>query len=207
MKRSLTFLILSSMLLGTRAFAQIPVKGPERISIGGTAGLFRISLNDFDKFYGGRSGLTWGGHISYRISTPYNVVFKYRRFNKSSDFQNNGQRFNLDWKEEWFNIGLRYMGASGEGLSNFFSFGFAFFSIVEKGGQSVISNNAFTNPSKKTNAGGFFIDLGFNYPLMSRLAFLFELEITSAGVEGKSGFEGSSVGGFLFNVGLAAFLF
>ncbi|MDQ7063429.1 MAG: hypothetical protein Q9P90_04190 [candidate division KSB1 bacterium] len=180
---------------------------PGRLSIGASGGFFRISYDDFDNYYKGRTGFVYGGHVNLRVKAPYHLVVKYRQFSKSTTFQDRRQTYDLNWRQRWINVGVRYMGIDRETMSNYFSFGFAFFDIVETGGVSVFSGVLVSGDEKKTTASGFFIDFGLHYPLSPRMAVNFDVELTSAGPKGKSGFEGTSVGGFLFGIGLVLFLF
>ncbi len=208
MRASLAFLFGLALAGSPSTWAQpLDLHKPDKLSIGAAAGFFRISYDDFVEYYKGRSGFAWGVHASYRVATPYNVVLKYRTYNRTAEYLSGSESVNLEWRENWINVGVRYMGTDREHITSFFSFGFSFFDISERGGISVFGGSVAENGEKKTSAGGFFIDLGLNYPLSRRLAIIFDFEITSAGVKGKSGFEGSSVGGFFFGLGIAGFLF
>lgn len=206
MKRVVWLILIGLMGHAQPAGAQPGVAGIQnRFSIGGDLGLFRISHEDFSKVYGGRLGITWSGRAFIRVSTPYNIIFKYRQFSKSNDYQENGTTLPLEWHQKFYNVGVRYMAASREGMTNYFSFGFTFISIEEKGGRSIfISGN---EAEREKSPSGFFLDIGLEYRLRPRFSLITELEISSAGLEGKSSFEGSSVGGFYFAVGLAYFIF
>lgn len=194
------------LMLGSDARAQFTdFSAQPRFSLGGGGGYFRVSYDNFDDYYGGRTSFSYGGHASFRLSTPYNLVVKARRFSRDHTFRTTQETFPLQWQEDWINFGLRYMAYNQDGFSNFFGFGFAFFNIVEKGGLSVFGREF--SGEKKTNASGFFLDFGIHYPIIKRVAIFVELEITSAGISGKSGFEGSSVGGFYLGTGLAVFPF
>ncbi len=201
--------ILAALCLPALANAQFDTETPSapgRLSLGVSGGLFRISYDEFDAYYKSRSGFVYGAHGSLRIKSPYHLVVKYRQFNKTGTFSFQRREYGLEWRERWINIGLRYMGLDRNVISNYFSFGFAFFNIQENRGISVFTGPPPLTEPKITTAGGFFIDFGLHYPLSQWMAVNFDVELTSAGPKGKSGFEGTSVGGFFFGIGLVVFL-
>ena len=180
-------------------------KAPPRLVLGGSLGRFRISYDDFDKIYDSRWDNAFGGFATYMVSAPYNVVVKYRNFSRTDQFTTTDNRkLALEWDEKWYNVGLRYAVLSRRGFSNYFGFGFTFMKIEEAGEYSVFSQEDL---GKERDAGGFFIEFGLHYSLMEYLSLFSELEITSAGLEGKSGFEGNSVGGYYVGVGASLLLF
>jgi hypothetical protein len=174
-------------------------EGRDRLIIGGNAGIFRISYNDFTQVYDKRSGLTLGGTGLLRIRVPYYLAVKYRHFEKNGSVAAQPQ----NWKENWYTAGVRYLAYGERKVISYFGFGFAFFNIKETGTTSVFVGRA---PGKHS-ASGFFLDGGLEYRFSKFASLDFEIEVTSAGLEGKSGFEGSSVGGYLFSVGTKLFVF
>lgn len=82
--------------------------GIPRLMLGGSTGTFRISYEDFKDIYGDRSGNSVGGFASFLISVPYNVIVKYRTFNKSGSYETETATYNLDWEQRFINFGLRY---------------------------------------------------------------------------------------------------
>ncbi len=172
-----------------------------RLMLGGNVGNFRVSYEDFKNIYGDRSGGSNGGFASFLITVPYNVVVKYREFQKTGTYSRQNTDLALDWNQRIFNIGIRYFRPGKKGFSNHFGFGFTIMKIEEKGDYSLFGSQNRT--PKKSNAGGFFLDFGIHYGFNRYLDIFTELEISSAGIEGKSGFEGNSVGGYYFSFGLA----
>ena len=65
----------------------------------------------------------------------------------------------------------------------------------------------YENTDTKKNGNGFFINLGLEYSILPRFSIFGEIEVSSAGVGGRSGFEGSSIGGFHFSTGAYVRLF
>ncbi|MCA9732286.1 MAG: hypothetical protein H6696_11615 [Deferribacteres bacterium] len=175
--------------------------GIPRLMLGGSTGTFRISYEDFKDIYGDRSGNSVGGFASFLISVPYNVIVKYRTFNKSGSYETETATYNLDWEQRFINFGLRYFRPGKKGFSNHFGFGFSIIDIEEKGDYSIFDSQ--NKAPKSNNAGGFFLDFGIHYGFNRYIDTFAEMEISSAGIEGKSGFEGSSVGGYYFSVGVA----
>ncbi|KAA3613767.1 MAG: hypothetical protein DWQ05_15935 [Calditrichaeota bacterium] len=176
-----------------------------RLMLGGAIGNFRVSYEDFKKVYGERSGSSNGGFASFLVKVPYNVIIKYREFQKTGTYTPDDITYNLDWNQRIINVGLRYFRPGKKGFSNHFGFGFAIIKIEEKGEFSLFDSE---NRAPKTNdAGGFFLDFGVHYTFNRFVEIFTEMEITSAGIEGKSGFEGSSVGGYYFSFGVAVMPF
>lgn len=191
------------LLWTTLAAAQNLSGGPDRLILGGFTGVFRISYNGFDRIYDQRSGMTPGASALIKIRPPYYAAVKYHQFKKDADVvENNVVVDTQHWEEKWYTAGVRYVSYSERRLVNHFGFGFAFFKINETGPTSV-----FGRQPGKRNASGFFFDLGLEYRFLKYASLGVGLEVTSAGIGGTSGFEGSSVGGYLFNAGLNWFVF
>lgn len=210
MKKSILLfcgLLATNFIGNTRANAQffdgegsIP-----RLMVGGSTGNFRISYEDFKDIYSERSGSSHGGFASFLISVPYNVVVKYRTFNKTGNYTSENNSYAVDWEQRFINFGLRYFRPGKKGFSNHFGFGFSVIDIDENGEYSIFDSE--NNAPKSSNAGGFFLDFGIHYGFNRYIDVFAEMEISSAGIEGKSGFEGSSVGGYYFSVGVAVLPF
>lgn len=177
-----------------------------RTSIGVQASSFRISYDGFDQTFDSRWGFSYGGHASWRISSTYNIVAKYRQFNKSNTATTNGIEQQFDWNERWINAGVRYIRVPDRGAMNFFGFGLSFFNIDGSGVSQVLPQNNDTADNKITSTG-FFLDFGFGYPLARKLFFTIEIELTSAGIDGSGSLESSSIGGILISAGLHLFPF
>lgn len=196
------------VFLTDTAFSQISgAYSIPRVSVGVQGAPFRVSYGGFDDVYGGRWGLAWGGHATVRLTSLYNVAVKYRRFTKSNDVQQaNGSRSSQEWQEQWINVGVRYTRWSDSGRMSFFGFGLSFFSIDENGALKVLPRTPGSS-GDTVSASGFYLDLGLSWPLHKIVALMLEIEVTSATVEGRGGFETSSVGGFFVGAGLNFFPF
>ncbi len=200
MRKKLSVMIL--LLWAATATAQRYTDGHDRLIVGGNAGIFRVSYDGFTRIYDKRSGVTLGGTGLLKIKVPYYAAVKYRHFEKDGEVFVNNVSQPQNWKENWYNVGVRYLSYSDRKVISYFGFGFAFFNINETGTESVFGRD----PGKR-NASGFFLDGGLEYRFSKYASLNFEIEVTSAGIEGKSGFEGSSVGGFLFGIGANFFVF
>jgi hypothetical protein len=194
--------LISLLLWSATASAQRFANAHDRLIIGGNAGIFRVSYDNFTDIYDKRSGVTLGATGLLKIRAPYYAAVKYRHFEKDGDFVVNNVSQPQNWKENWYNLGVRYLSYGDRKVISYFGFGFAFFNITETGTASV-----FGRAPGKRNASGFFLDGGLEYRFVKYASLSFEIEVTSAGLEGKSGFEGSSVGGFLFAIGANIFVF
>jgi len=172
-----------------------------RVIVGGSGGFFRISHDDFSGVYDSRSSFIPSGHALLQIKAPYNVIAKYRRFEKDRTAIIDNVATNLQWEQSFLNLGLRYVSYSERKFTQFFGFGVSLMNIQESGPLSVVTDNG-----GKRDATGFYIEVGTDYRFIRRAAFFFEIEISSAGVEGKSAFEGTSVGGYYLALGMNLFL-
>jgi hypothetical protein len=196
--------IISLLLWATTAAAQNFTGGRDRLIIGGQASVFRISYDNFSRVYDERSGLTLGAAGLLKIRPPFYAAVKYHRFEKETSLAAiNGQSASPQkWEEQWINAGVRYVAYGERRVVNYLGFGFAFFNLNEIGPVSV-----FGDEPGKRSASGFFLDGGVEYRFVKFASVGFEIEITSAGIGGKSGFEGTSVGGYLLSLGLNLFVF
>jgi len=197
-------LICLLLWMATASAQQYADDGNDRLIIGGDAGIFRVSYDGFTRVYDKRSGVTLGATGLLKIRVPYYLAVKYRHFEKDGsvvDTNNVSQPQN--WKENWFTVGVRYLSYGDRKVISYFGFGFAFFNINEN--SSTVSVFVGREPGKRS-ASGFFLDGGLEYRFSKYASLDFEIEVTSAGLEGKSGFEGSSVGGYLFSLGLKLFV-
>lgn len=195
-------IIMICLLWVSLAPAQDFTGGHDHLILGGQASVFRISYDGFSRIYDKRSGLTLGATGLVKIRPPYYAAVKYHRFDKEVTLTIDNVAQKQKWEEQWYNIGVRYVSYGERRMVNHFGFGFAFFKLNEIGPVSV-----FGRAPGKRNASGFFLDGGLEYRMVKYASIGFEVEITSAGIEGKSGFEGSSVGGYLLSLGLNLFLF
>jgi hypothetical protein len=175
--------------------------GRDRLIIGGNAGIFRVSYDGFTRVYDERSGVTLGATGLLKIRAPYYAAVKFRHFEKDGTVVVDEVSQPQSWKENWLTAGVRYLSYGERKVTSYFGFGFAFFKIKETGTVSV-----FGRETGKRDASGFFLDGGLEYRFSKYASLNFEIEVTSAGIEGKSGFEGSSVGGFLFSLGANLFV-
>ncbi|NUO81809.1 hypothetical protein HUU05_17195 [candidate division KSB1 bacterium] len=192
-----TFLLLTASLLSAQDFDD----SVSRLIVGGSAGVFRISHDDFKGVYGSRSAFLPSGHALLKIKAPYNLIAKYRRFEKNATATINDMATDLQWQQRFLNLGLRYVAYGERRFTQFFGFGVSLMNIEESGPRSVV-----TTAGGKRDATGFYLEVGTDYRFMQRAAIFFEVEISSAGVEGKSAFEGTSVGGYYLALGMNLFV-
>jgi hypothetical protein len=182
------------------AFGQgLGVLSPEKLIVGGGAGVFRISYDDFSELYDGRSGFNYGGQALFRFFAPYYAVARLSVFKKDGGLDSTGSE--ISWRQRGINLGVRYISYRERKLVSYFGFGFVFYNIKEDGAASL-----FGTGDGSRNATGLFLDGGLEYRFVSRASIFFDVEISSAGIEGKSGFQGNSVGGFSMGLGVNMFV-
>jgi len=191
------FLILC---VSSFAYGQdLGIDSPEKVIVGGGVGVFRISYDDFSELYDGRSGFMYGGQVLYKVYAPYFLVAKLNIFEKSGVRDSTGNE--LNWRQRGINVGVRYVSYRDRKLVSYFGFGFVFYNIKEEGALSL-----FNAGDGSRNATGLFLGGGLEYRFVKRASVFFDVEVSSAGLKGKSGFQGNSVGGFSIGLGMNFFL-
>lgn len=200
------FFFVACLLLGsTAAHSQVPqeLERP-RLTLGATGGMFRISHDQFDNSFKSKWGPSWGAHAIVRLSNRYHVVAKYKRYAKSEDITIDQESLEIDWQQQWINLGLRFSGSSAERITSSLGFGLAFFNATGNSVDQVLRGNPLMPQyvESEKSATGFFLDLGVNIPLHKLVSLLVELELSSASPEGGGGFEATSIGGIFFGVGV-----
>ena len=192
----LSIIIFSTSVRAWESFA-LP-----RIIVGGSAGYFRISLDDFDNVYSSRWNYIYSGDLNIRVYRSTFLSIQYAKYNNEKaknilEIKNNSQK-KPNWQEEFLNLGIRWYSTS-RGKWNFYTgFGFNFVTIKEEPEFSVF----FDNGSKKRQGKGLYLEIGTNYIIISPVALSMEFEISSIGEAGYPGFIGHSIGGYTFLVGV-----
>jgi len=190
--------LLFALCASPYAFGQgLDIDSPEKVIAGGGVGIFRISYDDFSELYDGRAGLIYGGQVLYKIYAPYFLVGKLNIFEKSGGRDSTGAE--LSWRQRGINVGVRYVSYRDRKLVSYFGFGFVFYNIKEDGALSLFGAGS-------RNATGLFLGGGLEYRFVKRASIFFDVEVSSAGLKGKSGFQGNSVGGFSIGMGMNAFI-
>ncbi len=197
-------LILSASVVRSQDFG---FYSQPKIVAGGSAALFRISLDRFTSVYKNRIGPSYGGFAGLNVYGSYYALVKYRTFQqdgKETGVDENGIALNrARWQETWYTAGVRVHPPIVRRVQSYYGFGFVFYDIKESRDVSIY------NSSEGGDGGGtgFYLELGVEYFPFKNLAAFFEMEIGSGGQSGKTGFEAFSVGGFRFALGLSVWLF
>lgn len=192
--------LLFIVCVSPMAFSQgLGVDSPEKLIAGGSAGIFRISYDAFSELYDGRAGFTYGGQVLYRVFPPYYAVAKLNMFEQDGEIDSTGNA--IHWRQRGVNVGVRYINYRERKLVSYFGFGFVFYNIKEDGALSL-----FSSGDGSRNATGLFLDGGLEYRFAKRASVFFDVEVSSAGLKGKSGFQGNSVGGFSIGLGINLFV-
>jgi hypothetical protein len=175
-----------------------------RMILGGDAALFRISLDQFESVYDNRLGMSYGGFAAMRVYSGHYLLVKYRNFHQDGRegvHPESGQELSkARWDEKWYAVGVRMHPPLVRRTQTYYGFGVVFYNVKEKPELSVFNSSTVTKDKDWGN--GFFLEMGAEYFLTSRLGSFFEMEVSSGGVRGKTGFEAFSVGGFRFALGL-----
>jgi hypothetical protein len=203
-------ILLFLSLFAQSGYAQLDYLYSEpRLMTGGGVAMFRISLDDFESLYSNRWGESYGGFIGVRFYSSYYLNLKYNTFQQSgksgTDAQTGFDLSNAKWSERWYAIGIRVHPPITRTLNSYYGFGIVFYDVDEAGELSIFKQR---NTEKADEFGnGFFLELGVEYLLIKQLGLYLEMEISSGGIRGRTGFEGFSIGGFRFALGLVAFPF
>jgi len=197
--RALALLVLLTLMAAEARAQVLETEDTPRVAIGGSVGLFRISLDEFTQVYNHRVGPALGGSVAVRVLDPYFLMVAARTF------QQNGKTVSrqtaISWSERWINVGVRRI-FFGERVNSFVGFGLAFFRAAEDTPSGILRRD-----NGKRKASGFFLDFGVDLRMTRQLAAFLDLELTSASAGGLSGFEASSIGGFYFSGGLHVYPF
>ncbi len=178
-----------------------------RIMAGGDVGMFRISLDQFKEVYADRWGESFSGFAGVRITRAYYLTCKYGQFSKDGKegvHPETGVNLNqARWDEKWYQFGVRVHPPITKKLNSYYGFGICYFKTSE-----VRQLSVFTTSENVDNTGsGFYMELGFDYFPVQYLAAFLQIEVSSGGVKGNTGFESMSIGGFRFSAGVAVWCF
>lgn len=188
-------LIMLFVFAGKIEAQNIFVRIPTAI-IGGSAGYYRASLDNFSRYYDSR----WGGYFSAQASLKvYRMNYlsiQYAKFHKDQSLASLGS---AEWDQQFVNLGIRWYYEGSKHWRNYAGFGFTFIAIQEKPGFSLLRPNASARAS--THGSGFFLEIGWDYLILSPVALNLEFEISSAGEGGNPGIAGSSLGGYVLLAG------
>lgn len=180
---------------GAWSFFKIP-----QVISGGSAGYYRVSLDDFTKIYDSRWGFYYSGQLSVKVYRMNYLTLQYARFHKTDKLDQAAGIAEVEWEERLINLGLRWYMDSQKRWRYYAGFGFTFINVKEKAGYSLLDPN---NPDDvSTDGSGFFLEIGGDYIILPHVALNLELEVSSAGEGGTPGFVGSSLGGYAFLAGL-----
>ena len=196
------WMVLLVLTFATTCFSQEYFLQP-KISVGGSAGFFRISYDNYSSLYSSRWSEPYGGYISIKIPVGgFSLLGKYKQFEKDGKSVASGTNMTrANWQESWYNIGIRTYSGSFRRTSSFYGFGVAFFNIKENAQAALLLNPEDSNESKSGN--GFFLEAGVQRRFNRRMSMFFEFEATSGGIGGKTVLEGQSIGGLFFGLGIS----
>ncbi|MBC7185794.1 MAG: hypothetical protein H5U38_02045 [Calditrichaeota bacterium] len=185
-----------------KAAGQLPVDEP-RLVIGLRGGEFRVSLDRFEEVYAGRWGLCYGADAALRVHGNLYAFCGGRRFEKTGKEASRPQEVltsSAYWREKWLLLGIRRWSFGERRWGSAVGLGYAFFWVEENPDAAVLVPRQ--GQGTHQTGRGFFLTVSIDYSLRPWLGVASEVEITSAGVGGRTGFEGSSIGGFFFSLGL-----
>jgi len=201
MKKLVMLLVLISFNILTLAEARgawSSLRLP-RVIFGGSTGYFRVSLDNFTKFYDSRWDNYHSGQVSVRVYKTNYLSLQYARFQKNANVNNNILSGEAEWEERFINVGIRWYAETRKRWRLYSGFGFIFVNVKEKAGLLL---DPETSNDVETNGSGFFLEIGADYIILPHIALNLELEASSVGEGGTPGFAGSSLGGYAFLTGL-----
>lgn len=196
-KIALSSLLILILVAVNPAQAQWSLLKIPRVIIGGSAGYYRASLDNYTRYYDSRWDVYYGGQASLRLFRMNYLTLQYARFNQAQKINSTEM---AEWKERFVNIGLRWYNEGRKRWRYYAGFGFTFINVKEKSGFSLL--DPYNPNAVSTNGSGFFLELGGDYVVFPHVALNLEVEASSAGEGGTPGFVGSSLGGYAFLAGL-----
>ncbi len=200
-----SLVLLSIEFLSFPALANIPL--PNQLVIGGAAGVFRISANHYDNFYGSPWESLPQIQVGIGLSSSSFIMVKGSQFSRDGKFfmSEMGPSFKPHWKQRWLEIGYRrYSLGFSRSSRTFMGFGLALFQIEETPG---IFLHQLGSNSEKTSAKGFYLEIGFEHFLTHSLSLSLDMDLSSAGLYNGTSFQSQSVGGLFIGVAAKYFIF
>jgi hypothetical protein len=174
------------------SFLRVP-----RVIVGASAGYFRVSLDNYTRYYDSRWDVYYSGQANVRVYRMNYLTVQYARFRKTNQVESAGE---AEWNERFINVGVRWYNEGRKRWRYYAGFGFTFINVKEQAGFSLLSPS---NPNDvSSNASGFFLEIGGDYIVLPHVALNLEIQVSSAGEGGTPGFAGSSLGGYAFLTGL-----
>lgn len=171
-----------------------------RLIAGGSAGLFRASLENFPDVYDSRWGGYYSGHANVRIYKAHYLSVQYGQFRKTATTDVNGVPAPAEWAERLLNVGIRWYAEPYRQWRFYSGFGLNFVQVQEKADFSLLKPAATAEVA--SSGRGFYLEVGTDFVLVPNLGLALELEVSSASKGGAPGFMGSSLGGYLLAAGL-----
>ncbi len=193
--------VLLSLLFFSPAESQWARFNPPRAVIGGSAGFYRVSFENFTDVYDSRWDYDYSSQISIRVFRSNYATVQFSRFKKAERISSESLLGNAAWEQRFINVGIRWYSDTQKRWRFYSGFGFSFVSVSEKAGFSVIEPESTKDVA--TDGSGFYLEVGADYIFIPHVGLNIELEISSAGEGGTPGFMGSSLGGYAFLTGLS----
>lgn len=184
------------MIFASKAKGQVFLWRAPTVIIGGSAGYYRAALENFSRYYDSRWGGYFSAQTSFRFYRMNYLSLQYANFHKTKSIASTGT---ADWNQQFINLGVRWYYEGRKRWRSYAGFGFAFVTIQEKSGFSLLRPNVSGQAS--THGSGFFLEIGWDYVILSPLAINLEFEVSSAGEGGNPGIAGSSLGGYAILAG------
>jgi hypothetical protein len=193
--------VLLSLLFFSQAESQWARFNPPRAVIGGSAGYYRVSFENFTDVYDSRWDYEYSSQVSIRIIRSNYATIQYSRFQKTRNINTPELSGEAAWEQRFINVGIRWYSDTQKRWRFYSGFGFSFVSVTENSGFSVLESESAKDVT--TDGSGFYLEIGADYIFIPHVGLNIELEISSAGEGGTPGFMGSSLGGYTFLTGLS----
>lgn len=203
MKRIIITFVLMALLIplfAKNAKSQWSRFSQPRAVIGGSAGFYRVSFDNFTDIYDSRWDYYYSSQVSIRIIRSNYATVQYSRFQKARNINTPELSGKATWDQRFINVGIRWYSDAQKRWRFYSGFGFSFVSVDEKAGFSVLEPESDKDVS--SDGSGFYLEIGTDYLIIPHVGLNLELEISSAGEGGTPGFMGSSLGGYAFLAGM-----
>ena len=197
--------LFSVEFLSHPLFATIPI--PNQMVIGGSIGVFRISANHYNTFYGSPWVSLPQIQVGIGFSSSSFIMVKGSQFSSDGKYfmSEEGPSFKPRWKQQWLEVGYRrYSAGLPRASRTFMGFGLAFFQVEET---HLTFLQELGARSKKISPKGFFVEIGFEHFFTHSLSLSLDMDLSSAGLYNGTSFQSQSVGGLFVGITAKYFIF
>lgn len=187
--RRIVFLLIIVACIAANKRANTEPLPLKRFFAGGSLNLFVISYDDFDFYYGSKSGLSLGGFAGVKLVPKAGLVFKLRTFGKANEMTlwipeiGDSVHYKLGWNQYFLTFSGRYYPVVTQRLSPYLDGGFVFCSASET--WEVTGDVGHDVLRWSTHGIGLALGGGLQISIVRELSVFGEVEFTWVGIKGE----------------------